>query len=600
MEIPACLLDVNGSLTLELCKPFGLGIADWIKLVGLTLIAVIGWLFRSILKPLIAWPAKAFKLRNNSNNPNWPKYSNERGRTQRDMIGRPGVLERLREILTEGNPAALTNQRAGIAAIHGQGGVGKSFTAHTYVSKYRKDYQIVWIIPADTSESIHDHLGQLAAKVGIERQKDVDPTTASIDLLRTISRGYSPSLIVFDNAISPKDIQPYLVETSSIHYLITSRHDDWKNTARDFPVGVLSGDEALELLKAESDRSDPQLSELVSTLDRLPLALVIAGAYLRTHREVSVGSYSNSLEQRLDDAPVQDDYDKSLYAAVMASYDRLSENAKALANYCSTMDPNNLDIEDIFWTSPNPYPESLGKICGDRSVLSETFAELRNAGLAERIDVESRSIHQMHRLTQAVIRFRLEKAGLLEPWLSARLTALVRMTPIEGRDLPENWPVWGPLIPQIANLDSIFPSTKSSHLLSHLLHAAAAYLSTLGEYSSAQDYSQQSIVRLPDENFPGRSEAYVARLNTLGNIKRGLGDFNASLECFKKAESEARHGLSHDHPLLAAVLANAAGTLFTRSEVGDLEQAVRLIEEGKRNCCARIWSRQSRGDPRQC
>jgi len=120
----------------------GLPSSTWFPIVITILIAVIGPARRAAIK-VITWPFKFFARRRNRHK-GWPLNTNVTGRTDRPMYGRKEQLKQLRAILVEGNPAALTHQRAGAAAISGQGGVGKTRLAHAYIEEYGKTYETVW------------------------------------------------------------------------------------------------------------------------------------------------------------------------------------------------------------------------------------------------------------------------------------------------------------------------------------------------------------------------------------------------------------------------------------------------------------------------
>lgn len=573
MLLPTCFFDDHGAFTLGGCKPLGLSFSDWATFAGVSVLALLAWLARSIILPIIKFPIKY--VRSRIERRSWPLVSNEHGHTSRKMIGREGVLERLREILIAGTPAVLTNSRAGVAAVRGQGGVGKTFTAISYIARYRNQYKTVWQVPADTPDALYTNLLQLGRKIGVDDISSDNPKNAAIEILHELAAKGKPALILFDNVTTPAEIRPFIIEPGSIHYLITSRHDDWTSVASDLRIGVLKPEAALELLKRESSRDSLDLRELINALDCLPLAIVVAGAYLRTNPSISVPDYIGVFSDRLHDAPTNDDYDKSIYAAVMTSYDRLSPETQELANFCSLLAPND---PDILFSIDRRRGErvSLLDIISDKPRLSEMFANLRSVGLVERIN--GHSPHRMHRLTQAVLRQYLRDRGRHKQWLLAIIEFLASLMPGDIAADPEVWDKCARLMPHVFSLKTeMLETVEAPNSVFHVLFGSCSYLFVRGHFDGSRELSEE-LRAFTAKTYGGETSEYAQVLNVIAGNQMKLRDFKEARDASEEAHRVVSAIYSSKHPIHVQSLANLAQTY---RQLGEKDQALSLLVQSR-------------------
>ena len=128
-----------------------------------------------------------------------------------------------------------------------------------------------------------------------------------------------PWLLVFDNVAAPEVLNGLIPAQGDGGVVITSRHRDWSARGiTPLQLGVLSPDEALELLGSTSGRAvDAEAAALVEDLGRLALAVEQAGAYLAQtgwdhgrYRQLLLASRASELlarnPARLRDAAEQD------------------------------------------------------------------------------------------------------------------------------------------------------------------------------------------------------------------------------------------------------------------------------------------------------
>jgi tetratricopeptide (TPR) repeat protein len=307
------------------------------------------------------------------------------------VIGREASLQAVRKQLTEGRRTAIGQT----AAFQGLGGLGKTQLAVEYAYRFKDTYPngVIWL---NADQDIDAQLIELA-----EKARWIAPESEhkyKLDIARHRLRTYSDCLITFDNLEDPQAIEDYLPEPqANLHILVTSRRDQ-----PDFnPVPLDPLDEALsfELLLQEAgrkpvgDEEERAAHEIAVTLDGLPLALELAGAYLR-HRSVSWQQYRDLLHH-------------SLKTAFLPG--KLSTFTKHETDLYSTLKINEVIFEEapklkeildlLTWSGTAPMGQDL--MCALLNV--ENPLELTNAfglGTALRLlqktpDVDSYSIHRL-------------------------------------------------------------------------------------------------------------------------------------------------------------------------------------------------------------
>jgi calcineurin-like phosphoesterase family protein len=238
------------------------------------------------------------------------------------VIGRADALLKVREQLEKGRPTAIGQT----AAFVGLGGLGKTQLAVEYAHTYRDHYPggVYWF---NADEDLDAQLARLAVAA-----RWVSPQSESRFMLEIAGqqiRNRSSCLLVFDNVEDPKAIEALLPEFSATpHVLITSRVSQVGFDP--VPIDRLGVEQSLELLCSESGRRlDDSIDReavirIATQLEGLPLALELAGAYLRRSRGVSWTSYADLLDSEgikargFRDSPLASftKHDANLYATL--------------------------------------------------------------------------------------------------------------------------------------------------------------------------------------------------------------------------------------------------------------------------------------------
>src|SRR5262249_56582084 len=80
-----------------------------------------------------------------------------------NFTGRETLLEQLRQALTSGQPAALTQ----VASISGLGGAGKTQLAVEYAYRHATEYDVVWWVRAEKLETMAADYASFAEVKGL-------------------------------------------------------------------------------------------------------------------------------------------------------------------------------------------------------------------------------------------------------------------------------------------------------------------------------------------------------------------------------------------------------------------------------------------------
>jgi hypothetical protein len=213
-----------------------------------------------------------------------------------EFLGREGKFAQIREALFR--PALA--EMAHAINITGMGGIGKTQLAVEYAYKYKEEYPngVFWFTADGDME------GQLRA-IALENKwvNEFDEPEIQLSAARQKLKNLHNALLVFDNVENTRVIEQYLPDAeSNAHVLATSR--DILSGFDILDVSALNSEDSVALLTATARRTpdaedERSIMEIVEHLGGLPLALKIAGEYLRMKPSISYAEYIELLEDQM-------------------------------------------------------------------------------------------------------------------------------------------------------------------------------------------------------------------------------------------------------------------------------------------------------------
>jgi tetratricopeptide (TPR) repeat protein len=347
-----------------------------------------------------------------------------------DFVGREAWLEKLREALAR-------NDRAGVVAIQGLFGVGKSQLAIEYANRHANEYDLVWWVPCDEAEAAHGAMADLEARAGVAdvaREPGNRDYTELFDVLQQRQR-FARWLLIFDNANEPEDIKG-LIPPLPGDVIVTTRSTRWEASGELLELDVFDRAESIEFLRRRMGKfTEVAAHRLAEGVGDLPLILEHA-----VESRVAVDDYLDQLAFEplalLDEQPA--DYHATIASVWQMAVDQIRAEAPDAHDLLRCL--------AFFGTDPVPR-ESLerGSYLANVSIhgmlrepirLAGAIGKLRRAGLL-RINLGTRSLI-MHRVTGCIVADLVTTAGLGERFrhdVHLLLTAADPLTP----DDPATW-----------------------------------------------------------------------------------------------------------------------------------------------------------------
>jgi hypothetical protein len=481
-----------------------------------------------------------------------------------EIVGQQDVLADVRKQLTEGKRTAIGQT----AAFRGLGGLGKTQLAIEYAYRYRDSYPngVIWI---NADQDIDAQLIDIAEKARwIAAESD---HKYKIQIAQQRVRSYSECLIVFDNLEDRADIEPYLPEAeANPHILVTSRTDHVGFQ----PIALDPLNESLsrELLVKEAGREPHNEDEedaaqgIVALLGGLPLALELAGAYLRHRRSVSFEQYYELLSKDLKSALPKHVESFTKHEADLYSTLRLSEALLSEEPYLR-------DILDLLtWSGSAPMSTNLMSNLlnlPDAAALTGSLALGAELRLLQRS--EKSNSYSLHRLVGEVRRGEIPLETRTQwvdaicrrmgDWFQEKRDDFSELTQFESEvDHLQKW----------QQNAARFATSHASRLM--WLQAYPAY--HRGRFNEARNYVTDAQIifnRLGDKNRALQANL----LNDLSSIDDALGYSKLYLANQLEVLAIRRELFTEPHSDIALSLNNIASGYGER---GDLQHALQYSE----------------------
>jgi tetratricopeptide (TPR) repeat protein len=467
------------------------------------------------------------------------------------------------------------------AAIHGLGGVGKTSLAREYAWRNRDAYGAIAWIPAASETQIIDGLIKLGARFMPRLEADQDRPAAAqrvqTELIAHLSR---PALLIFDN-VEDESLLLRWRPRQNAHTLATSRMPTWSRE-----VAVLAAlevwplEEAIDYLCAatgerEMSRADAQA--VATAVDRLPLALSHAAAYLKLNRMVSVAAYLKTIARHMRQAPAGADYPAAVYATFQTAIERaeaIAPGAAALITLAAFYAPDDIPFV-LLETTPDELDAALAPPVGDRTgarlvaTLSDETPRLEALSALDRLSLIRAKLDaktlSLHRLVQAAARDRLDTAA--EAWAEAAVLVADDAYPFVEFS---NWPLCRALTPHALAAASSAPDSSGTPL-ARILNQCGYFLRQQAAFAAVEPLYRRAL-NINEVTYGENHPDVATGLNNLAVLLRMTNRLAEAEPLHQRALKidEANYG-EHD-PKVATDLDNLAELLRISNRLAEAER----------------------------
>ncbi|QBD78638.1 toll/interleukin-1 receptor domain-containing protein [Ktedonosporobacter rubrisoli] len=489
-------------------------------------------------------------------------------------------------------------------ALCGMAGIGKSQLALEYAHRHRSEYQGIFWIQADSSESLVQDFIQLARLLKLPNQENPNQY-AIVEAVKHFLDTYQRWLLIFDNAEELQLLNTFFPLEKRGHILITTRAQAVKPLAYNIQVEAMQLEEGINFLlsRTEGPHSlnegvSPAIygaaAQIVQELGGLPLALDQAGAYIE-----ETGCGIHGYLDRYRTAPIKllkrrgtlvaDDHPDSVARTLLLTLkqiEQINAKAKVILQACSFL-------------HSDAIPEELfTHIVTDLITLDEAMEILRRYSLLQR-NSPGKDL-SLHRLVQTIV-----KEGMDQKQQQRQVKKLVQIistflpsAEIEFSPLCERYLLHiRTLMPLIVEWNIIsyesysLLANVSSYLYVHaqyaealqfyhgaftigkqilgsihpdiatILNNLAVIYETFREYTQALSLQEQAL-SIREQMFEWGHPDIAGSLNNLAGIYREMEQFAQALRYYRLALAMFERTLGLEHPNVALILDNLGGVYY--------------------------------------
>lgn len=468
----------------------------------------------------------------------------------------------------------LVNEKMVLVSSGSEGQVGASELALEYVHSHARHYNLIWWIDAESPVSIMIGLSALARRLALPILPALEEdAAAAVDKLRQ----REGSLLVFDNARHPKDLDPFLSRVHSGHIMITTRYLDWPDLTSAIVIEPLTVADGSAMLLDRSGSSDYESAEGLARLALgLPLVLRLMTSYV-VQEGLSLSEYLRRFREELNSIPAKKGLDlksRVVRAAVwlsMRALDRQSVAAGDLLRLSVLLASNKHVVPwQLISAAPDVMSDPFCHAVMYRDEFSLALNTLRRYSLAETGDWTtvrlSRQLEETVWLNLSIGERRL--------WTRRAVQVVEAALPKESANYPVSWIACGELLPSALNV--AFQAVK----LGVYVGNAASVLVTLGSFlwSRSQNDMAKELLETAiniGETMGGQDSFLALCFHYLGTILMDLGQFIGARTLLERALA-MRTSLGEEDSLRAVTMINL-GEVSRRER--DLRTARTLLEE---------------------
>lgn len=457
------------------------------------------------------------------------------------FVGRDEVLKTLARQLRAQETAAVGQ----IAAASGLGGIGKTQLASEFVHRYGRFFKggVFWMSFADAG-AVPVEIAACGSSLVLHLNFETLTLDQQVRLVEEAWKTSLPRLLVFDNCEEEELLRRWRPPFGGARILVTSRRSDWDPTlgVKTVSLTTLTRPASLELLcrfRADLSVNDAALDGIASELGDLPLALHLAGSFLRAYRNSDHGqptSYLDALRKaHLLAHPSLEGrgsglsptgHEAHVGRTFAVSFERLDP--------ASSVDALATDIlARAAWFAPGePIPRSLllKTVQANSADLmrgldaEDALQRLVNLGFVERTD---RNDLLMHRLVAAWARGAGKGNEARSDVELALISESMRIN--EARN-PVLLLAWQPHLRAVTDR----ALGRNDGAAARLCHELGFHLWEAGKYLESQPYLEQAAML--HEEFSGPEHPETAKsLNILGCALHSQGNYPEARSCYERS-----------------------------------------------------------------
>ncbi len=469
------------------------------------------------------------------------------------FVGREADLRALAATLKGGTTAAIGQ----VAAATGLGGIGKTQLAAEFVHRYGHFFAggVFWLSFAD-AQAVAGEMVAAGATLDLPSFSTLK-FEDQLARVRQVWREPIPRLLVFDNCEDEKLLEEWRPLTGGCRILVTSRRASWDPvlgvTVR--ALDVLPRDQSVALLRQfrpDLPADDTDLAAIAAELGDLPLALHLAGSFLRLNRfDMSPADYLAELRttallehpslHQTDQTRSATNHPLHVRRTLALSYDQLDTNepADALARL--------LLLHASHFALGEPLPRDLVRASlgaqASGSPFSDAVRRLVELGL---VDELSNGSMRMHRLIGALVCPPTPDAAIAE---AVEQIVLERARQLHEQGSPA---AMLPILPHLHTVAERATKRDDAQAISLWL-ALGQYLEEAGRYSDARAAYEQAL-GIQRALFGEQHTVTASCLNALGEVLWRQSEYLAAQTALESALAIRRALLNDNHPETARTL----------------------------------------------
>jgi tetratricopeptide (TPR) repeat protein len=481
------------------------------------------------------------------------------------------LLGRLRKSRSRGSIAIL-------AALAGQGGVGKSTFAAQYFKQSHDVFKIRWWLraagdppaPGELPVVLVDDITALGRKLGLVLSDDQPAHDRVSTTFAELAARPDEWLLVFDNVDHLNLIEPIIPTTGCGQVVVTTRVQTGERYGQQLDVGCFKDVAGGAFLLRRSRRSDPasaqerEDSEALSRyLGGLPIALEQAGAMLGLHETETFASYlgrlQKDLEPELDRAQRLGDYPVSAYGQYLTSIADAGKDA-----------PRAVEVLQLLsWFDPDTgVPLELARRTKPDDVTDNEFDDAIDALVKRSLIRRQGDAVVTHRLVQRAMLHDADAASEEASFEWACNSLLTVYNTTEFHLVAEACRL---LEPHSVTVAAAHHPTPLRELL---CDRVATWLVEQGDLKLAIPLHETTLANVEQLFGPDHPNTLSSRTN-LAAAYEAAGDLGRAIPLFEATLADRERVFGADHPNTLSSRNNLA---YVYASAGDLGRAIPLYE----------------------